>query len=81
MVRVVTVDVRNKFVYRDDENSALKGICIDLWRRIAKDLNLTYVVEEVDSWSAMMNKFKEGEADVIMQRINDGDMLADNITE
>ena len=82
LTRVVTVIVRNKFVYREDENSGpLKGICVDLWKQIAEDLKITYAVEEADFWTVQLKKFKEDKADVIMQRINEEDMLAGNITE
>ena len=76
IMRVVTSDTNNDFVYSED--GSLHGICLDLWRQIVKDLHIEYNLT-ILPWQEMVQEFKNGNADVIMQRIDAG--LLDNDTQ
>ena len=79
VTRVVTCLSDNWFVYREDNESGLKGIGIDLWRKTAKDLNLTYQIQ-VQEWWEMMDTFNNGQADIIVQTMNDDQMAISDST-
>ena len=79
VTRVLTCVSDSLFVYREDEESELKGIAIDLWRRTAKDLNLTYQIQ-VQEWWDMMRTFNGGQADIIVQTMNDDQMAVSDST-
>ena len=79
ITRVVTCVSNNSYVSRDDGQSKLKGIAIDLWRRTAQDLNLTYQIQ-VQEWWEMMRTFNDGHADVILQTMNHDQMAFANST-
>ena len=79
--RVVTSVTRNHFVFQRDPDPVLKGICMDLWRKTATELNLTFSVQIVEPFTAMHDIFRQKKADIIVQRIEDDQLLSRNITE
>ena len=79
--RIVTTITKTKFVFQHPKTSTLAGICVDLWRKIASELNLTYTVDIVDSWWQMHPHFAQNKSDVIMERMDDGQMELFNITK
>ena len=81
LTRVITVNSENTYTYQDKSDLTLKGICIDLWNQTAKDLNLTYKIEIATSWEEMITIFGSGEADVIINRMDDNQLKSRNITK
>ena len=81
VTRVVTFDSNDNFVNYNEENSVLGGICIDLWQRTAKDLNITYEMKKVDSWQEMMESLRKNESDVLVNSFTDWTMIILNITK
>ena len=79
--RVVTLLSRNNYVFRNRIDASLSGICVDLWKRTARDLRLPYSVEVVNSWVEMYASFRDNKSDLILQRMDEGHMIAWNITE
>ena len=73
-LRIITTITDDAFVNDNQGNSALTGICIDLWRKTAKDLNLAYEIEIAGSWAEMVQAFKQNRADVIIQTMDDSQM-------
>ena len=81
MVRVITAEAGSDFIYT--ENGELQGICWDLWKQLAKDLHVTFstTIYSPDKWLQMFEDFKENKTDIIVQRLDDGQMQSRNITE
>ena len=79
--RVVTTVTKTNFVFQTTPGSVLSGICVDLWNETAKELNLTYSVDIVHRWKDMFNHFNLNKSDVIMERMNDGQMRLHNISK
>ena len=80
-IRVITTITNDRFVGRTEKDSSLTGICVDLWHKTAKELNLTYDIEIAGSWADMVQAFKENRADVIMQRMDESQMKLQNVTK
>ena len=59
----------------------MEGICVDLWRQVAEELNLSYIMKEARDWPEMLKTFKSDQADVILQRMDDGMMTTNGISE
>ena len=81
MVRVVSYDSMNDFVFRSGIGSGLAGICVDLWDETARQLNLTYSLEMVERWPDMFENFNQNRSDIIMQRIDEFQLKYFNATE
>ena len=79
--RVVTTLTNGKYVFHHPKTHLLSGVCVDLWKKIVFDLNLTYTVDVVDSWWEMHPHFAANKSDVIMERMDDGQMELFNITK
>ena len=79
--RLVSTVTYGDYVFEHKDTSVLAGICVDLWKEIALDLNLTYTFELVDSWWEMHPHFKANKSDVIMERMDDAQMDLFNITK
>jgi polar amino acid transport system substrate-binding protein len=47
-------------------NGRLEGIGIDFWNIVAKDLNIDYVYESVDSWREVLKNIKTQKADLTL---------------
>ena len=77
LVKVVTTVTNNLCTGRKNDHDdvhgeySLTGICVDLWQRTAKDLNLTYDLNIAKSWQEMLISLENGSADVFMERISD----------
>ena len=54
---------------------------MDLWKRAAEKLGIEYELEVVDLWPKMMKAFKEKKTDVILQRMDAGQLQKENISE
>ena len=81
LTRVVTTNSGSSFVYQDKSDLILKGICVDLWKQTAADLNLTYEMEIATNWEKMMTVFRKGKTDVIVERMDDITLRIGNITK
>ena len=68
-VRVVTYNTNSSCIHLNSYGE-LDGICIQLWRRTAMDLNMTYKVSILDSWTDMINHFQENNSDIVVQLAN-----------
>ena len=69
------------YVFEDD--GYLRGICIDLWRRVAKELGIDYslkVVEEKQSIPAFKNE-SVGVVDIIVRRLSAFKMRAYGVSK
>ena len=75
-VNIVTVDTSDDYVH--SRFGVLEGICMDIWRRIANDLDLSYSLTIADNWVQMFNIFRNGSADVIVQTIDVGMLMRQN---
>ena len=72
IARVVTSQTRDDFVDLDANNNPV-GICVKLWHQVAKDLQLKTQFQVV-RWGEMYDKLRDKESDVIMQRVDEGQM-------
>ena len=57
------------------------GICMDIWHKIASDLNLTFTTVAVEKWMHMLEYLRDNKTDVILQRVEAGHMLYRNVTK
>ena len=80
VVRAVTVNGKDLCTSHDPIENVTKGHCIDLWHRLAKDLDFD-VSLTLMNWTQMMEVFRRGEADVLVYRIAHGDMERENVYE
>ncbi len=69
LTRVVTAVAKDRFVFFDPNSSELSGIALELWRRTARDLNLTYALD-VRNWTELIAGLEENRCDVIAQRLD-----------
>ena len=81
MARVVTTNSNDRFVFKDLTDFSMKGICLDLWERTSRDLNITYSMEVAKDWLEMVDIFGDNQADIIVERMDDGLLQINNITE
>ena len=81
VTRAVTMVSDNQMVRQDIDSPSLSGICIDLWIRSAEMLDLKYSLEVVDLWPKMLQAFKENKTDVVLQRMDAGQLQKENISE
>ena len=79
--RVVTFAGENHFLFKDEHSENVRGICWDLWKRTANELNISYSLTLVEHWFEMFKTFEENKADIIIQRIDDEQMEDQNISE
>ena len=77
VLTAVSASSGDNYVYK--EGGILRGFCIDLWKEIAKDLNISYSLKAV-SWGKMLRAFRNESADIIVQRIDDNRMGRANIS-
>ena len=75
----ITTNSEDDFVFKDD--GILRGICIDIWERIAYNLNVANFRPAVRSWDDMTATFRSQSADIIVQRMDDGRMRRANISK
>ena len=70
------------FVFRDDEGD-LRGICVDLWKRIAADLGIDDDLKVVPVKRAIpLFKNESVEmVDIIVQRMDENQMKAYNVSQ
>ena len=73
MAQVVTFDSADICVQaRNGDSNHLEGICVDIWRRLAEDLNINYTMITKSNWTQMMDHAKNEKSDVIIHAMNDG---------
>ena len=48
VTHAVTHNTRDKCVR--DNDGVLEGLCIDIWQKVARDLNISYKMDVVDNW-------------------------------
>ena len=65
--RAVTSNGNDQFAMKDKATGKWSGICFDLWRKVASDLNIDYNLTQVDSWFDTFKMIENDEADVIVQ--------------
>ena len=80
-VNAVTWASDDNCAHYKEAKSTLAGICIDLWNRTARDLNLTSEVKVASTWSDMIAHFQDGRADVILHKMTATQLKAENISE
>ena len=79
---VITLVSHDSYVgLLDGSTSALTGICVDLWNRTANDLSLEYSLEIVNIWPKMLEAFEDNRAQVIMQKMDEGQFAWKNFTK
>ena len=54
---------------------------IDLWKKTANDLNLTYAFDKVDKWNNLFLKAEMGNADIILHRVVKQDIERYNLSK
>ena len=77
--RVVTFDSNDQYVRNRSNVSA--GICVDLWLRTVYDLGLKYTEEVVTDWCELFEYLRDNKTDVIMQRVDEGQMEFWNVSK
>ena len=65
-VRVATHNTNTSCIHLNSFGE-LDGICMQLWRRTAMDLNMTYKVSILDSWDDMIHHFQANNSDIVVQ--------------
>ena len=71
MIRVMTTITNDIYVNDVGQKSGrlqLTGLCVDLWRKTAKDLNVTFDMNVTRTWQEMVESLNV--SDVLMQRID-----------
>ena len=79
--RVVTYLSKGNYVTRTDAASPLRGLYVELWEWIARDLNLTYQIQIVDSWPEMFQHLNANQADVILQQLDESQLELFNVSK
>ena len=51
------------------EDGLYTGICMDIWKLVSNDLNLSYEVKAVRTWNKLSWRMANGKADVGMQAL------------
>ena len=78
-INAVTHNSNDDFVFH--ENGVLRGICIDIWEHVAQDLKFSDFRPKALGWMEMMNEFKNKNADVIVERMDDSRLSRANISK
>ena len=79
--RAITVNIEPTDYYVFNSNGVLQGILIDLWKIIAKDLNISNAVVEFGSRTEMFYEFRAKNADIIIERMTPYEMIRNNISK
>ena len=79
--RAVTVNIKSADYYVFNSNGVLQGILIDLWKIIAKDLNISDAVVEFGSRKKMFDEFRAKKVDFIIERMTPVEMNMNNISK
>ena len=79
--RAITVNIESTDYYVFNSNGVLQGILIDLWKIIAKDLNISDAVVEFGSRKEMFDEFRAKNADIIIERMTPYEMIRNNISK
>ena len=78
---VTTFVTNNTNLFYEQSGGQLKGICLDLWEKVAFELNLTYDLELANSWEEMFVEFELNKTHVIMQHVDDAQMIINNVSK
>ena len=68
VVTTITNDIYVRDVGQESGDVPLTGLCVDLWRKTAKDLNITFDMKATGTWQEMMESANV--SDVLVQRID-----------
>ena len=71
-LKIVTFDTQNINV--KNVSNVLEGICFDIWRRTAHDLNITYTINYAISWNHMISYLREDRVDIIVHAVSRGEL-------
>ena len=71
-VNIVTFDTQN--INIKNVSNALEGICMDIWRRTAYDLNITYTINYAKSWNETISYLREDRVDIIVHAVAMGEL-------
>ena len=72
VVTTITNDIYVRDVGQESGDVQLTGLCVDLWRKTAKDLNITFDMKAKGTWREMMESANV--SDVLVQRIDTDSM-------
>ena len=78
VTRVVTFDTGDDCISR--RSNVTVGICADIWYKIASDLDLKFTIDIVDQWIHMLEYLNNNKTDVILQRVEEGNICI-NVTK
>ena len=70
VVTTITNDIYVRDASQDSGSLQLAGLCVDLWRKTAKDLNVTFDMRVTGTWKEMVESLKANDTDVLMQRVD-----------
>ena len=79
VARLVTFDSGDDYISR--WSNVTLGICADIWFKIASDLDLTFTIDVVERWICMFEYLNNNKTDVILQRVEEGQMFYRNVTK
>ena len=71
-VQIGTFDTQN--INIKNVSNVLVGDCIDIWRRTAHDLNITYSINLAKSWNEMISFLREDRVDIIVHAVAMGEL-------
>ena len=78
LIRAVTYDDKDLCVRND--NGMLRGMCVDIWDKLSRDLGIGSRLIVVDRYPEMYQCLQNGSADVIVQFTDDYIMSHFNVT-
>ena len=76
--QVVYTLVGNRYVYHDVDTNELTGFSVDLWRKTASDLNLTYSLT-FRNRTDINADLRKDRWDVVMGRVNPAYLNKDDL--
>ena len=81
MTRMATTITNDNYVFWDESDSVLRGICMDLWKRMSNELNISYSMTTVDEWTDFYTLMEDNETDVIAHTMDETQFQVINIPE
>ena len=76
-VRAITVDTNDHYISK--HHGMLKGILVDAWNQITKDLGIANDLDLRETNEAAFDEIRSKKADILIQRINEQEMEDKNI--
>ena len=79
--RALTFVSRGSYVYRHSADYSLTGICIDLWTRTTRDLNISSTLDLLDGFGDVIEYFRTNKTDIMIMPIDEDQPASWNLTK